>query len=63
MKLSRNSGGGVRVGGGGGVRVGAGGGERGISVSKMEKFGLVFYTAPYSIYCKRVSVYLFYFFQ
>ena len=30
----------------------------GISVSKMEKIELVFYTAPYSFYCKRVSIYL-----
>ena len=37
--------------------------EREISVSKMEKFGLVIYTAPYSLYCKTVSVYLLYFSQ
>ena len=34
-----------------------------ISVSKMEKLGLTFYTVPYSIYCKRVSLYLLYFSQ
>ena len=26
------------------------------SVSNIEKVGLVFYTVPYSFYCKRVSV-------
>ena len=34
-----------------------------ISVSKMEKVGLVSYTVPYSFYCKLFSVYLLYFSQ
>ena len=38
-------------------------GGSGDSVSNMQKFGLVFYAAPYSFYCKRVSVYLLYFSQ
>ena len=42
-----------------GERRGYRSGVRGISVSKMEEVGLVFYTVPYSIYCKRASVYLY----
>ena len=37
--------------------------DGGISVSKMKKVRLVFYTVPYSFYCKRVSVCFLYFFQ
>ena len=33
-----------------------GGGGGWNSVSNIEKVGLVFYTVPYSFYCKRVSV-------
>ena len=32
-----------------------------LSVSKIEKVGLVFYTVPYSFYYKRVSLFLLYF--
>ena len=37
--------------------------DEGISVSDMKKVRLMFYTVPYSFYCKRVSVCFLYFFS